>query len=98
MHNIIAGRAWGVIQKSQNDNGSPINTFEFSSLMCFVEAHESVANFASAYSLGKTESAAALNLMYQVPAVIKLKLASLVRSHPCFFLLALNYVFPDVSS
>ena len=46
----------------------------------WVQAHESVANFASAYSLGKTESAAALNLLNNIPKGIKDRLASLVRT------------------
>lgn len=48
--------------------------------MRVMQAHESVASFASAYSLGKTESAAALNLMHHVPKEIKRKLEALVRS------------------
>lgn len=44
------------------------------------QAHENVAAFASAYSLGKTESAAALNLLNKIPKDVKQILTDLVRT------------------
>ena len=60
--------------------------------MCWAQAQESVANFASAYSLGKTESAAALNLLNKIPKAIKDKLASLVRTAFKRFKVLLGFV------
>lgn len=43
------------------------------------KAHEKASAFASAYQIGKTESAAACNLLHKVPKVIRAKLTDLVR-------------------
>ena len=47
------------------------------------QVHETAASFAAAYSLGKQESAAAVNLMRWVPADIKEGLTVLVRPMDC---------------
>ena len=57
-----------------------------------MQAHESIANFASAYSLGITESAAALNLLNKIPPAIKMTLATLVRTQPGFQSLFHDYL------
>ena len=45
-----------------------------------MEAQESVANLAMAYSLGKMESSAAINLLHKIPKEIVATLTRLVRS------------------
>ena len=44
------------------------------------QAHESVASFAQAYSLGEKESSAAVNLLKFIPPNIKDGLTELVRT------------------
>ena len=44
------------------------------------QAHESVSAFAQAYSLGEKESAAAVNLLQNIPQPIKESLTELVRT------------------
>lgn len=49
--------------------------------VCFFlgQNHDSIASFAAAYSLGKQESAAAVNLLGKIPGEIKDALTLLVR-------------------
>ena len=60
------------------------------------EAHESVASFAAAYSLGKQESAAAVNLLRWVPHDIKEGLTLLVRRVKYFYMVC-SWMFRGVS-
>lgn len=45
-----------------------------------MEAQETVANLAMAYSLGKMESSAAINLLHKIPKEVVATLTRLVRS------------------
>ena len=45
-----------------------------------MQANESVSSFAQAYCLGEKESAAAINLLQNIPAAIKESLTELVRN------------------
>lgn len=48
-------------------------------LLSSLEAYESVASFATAYSIGKVESKAAINLLRNIPQQTKEGLTELVR-------------------
>ena len=52
---------------------------QFSIYVPSYKAQESVASFATAFNLGKAESAAALNLLHEVHAEVKDALTELVR-------------------
>ena len=54
-----------------------------------LQAHETAASFAAAYSLGKQESTAAVNLLRWVPVDIKDGLTTLVRP------IVQQYVYPQ---
>lgn len=63
------------------------------------QVHDSVSKFAKAYALGEKESAAAVNLLMNIPADIKDGLTELVRTldHRFFMIPSMRNQHQDLS-